>query len=155
MATNQEMFTRLGLTFEHKHDIKGIEEYFGKHRINEMFNEIMTNILHEQPEDPKLAILQHLQQMRTAKAPDSELNSLAEPFLVQEDMEAMFDAYDVLGTQNLPMAYLYHAMEIVGVKTGKEIIQERYSEVLEEETVNKVTFVYILQEEHKRLGYKN
>jgi hypothetical protein len=33
------------------------------------------------------------------------------------------------------------------------VLQERYSELLAEETVNKVSFVFVLAEEHRRSGF--
>ena len=44
-------------------------------------------------------------------------------------------------------------MGVVGIIDGAKILVERYPEVLQEETCNKVTFVYVLEEEHNKLGY--
>ena len=44
-------------------------------------------------------------------------------------------------------------MKSVGVVNPVQILRSRYPELEKEETVNKVTFVYVLEEEHKRLGY--
>ena len=63
---------------------------------------------------------------------------------------------DVLETGAIPKSYLEHALSVVGVKEVKSVLTERYSKLIdEEETVNKVSFVYILSCEHKRLGYNN
>ena len=70
-----------------------------------------------------------------------------------EDFEAMFDSYDVLGIQTIPRSYLEHALKMVGCDNAAHILQERYSEVMAEETINKVSFVFILAEEHKRTGF--
>ena len=48
---------------------------------------------------------------------------------------------------------VYIAMQVVGIENGEQILNERYQELLQEDTVNKVTFVYVLEEEHKRVGY--
>jgi hypothetical protein len=39
------------------------------------------------------------------------------------------------------------------VENGERIINDRYPELVQEETINKVNFVYVLEEEHKRVGY--
>jgi len=65
----------------------------------------------------------------------------------------MFDSYDVLGIQTIPRSYLEHALKMVGCDNAKRILEERYSEVIAEETINKVSFVFILAEEHKRTGF--
>ena len=44
-------------------------------------------------------------------------------------------------------------MKVCGVVRAAEIIEQRYPELVKEESINKVTFVYVLEEEHKRLGY--
>jgi len=75
------------------------------------------------------------------------------PFLTTDDFEAIFDAYDVLGIQTVPIAYLSQALSAVGVENGQQIIKERYPELTQEDYVNKVTFVYVIEEEHKRLGF--
>ena len=70
-----------------------------------------------------------------------------------DDFEAIFDSYDVLGVQTVPVMYLEHALWMVGVDNAKQVLHERYSELLAEETVNKVSFVFVLAEEHKRSGF--
>ena len=44
-------------------------------------------------------------------------------------------------------------MKVVGIEDSEKVLQERYPELVNDETVNKVTFVYVLEEEHKRVGY--
>lgn len=44
-------------------------------------------------------------------------------------------------------------MKVVGIENGANILQERYPELANEETINKVSFVYVLDEEHKRGGF--
>ena len=39
---------------------------------------------------------------------------------------------------------------MVGCDDAKRILHDRYSEIMSEETVNKVSFVFVLAEEHKR-----
>ena len=88
---------------------------------------------------------------------------MPEPFLTTEDFEAIFDSYDVLGIQTVPIAYLIQgkfvkliklpALFAVGVENGREVIESRYPELVAEDTINKVTFIYVLEEEHKRVGY--
>jgi len=70
-----------------------------------------------------------------------------------EDFEAIFESYDVLGIQTVSVMYLEHALKMVGIENAREILMERYSEIMEEDTVNKVSFVFVLAEEHKRAGF--
>ena len=73
----------------------------------------------------------------------------------EEDFEAIFDSYDVLGSQVIPKAYLYHALKMVGVEDAEEVVQSRYEELIEDDNINKVSFVFVLETEHKRLGFQN
>ena len=126
---------------------------------------MMTNMLHQKPmEDPKQYILQTLKSIQKAdhqsKAAgvdydplDKNIYKFMKPFMTQEDFEAMFDAYDVLDVGRVPMTFMEHAMEQVGVIEAKQTLAERYPELLQEETVNKVSFVFVLESEHKRQGY--
>ena len=87
----------------------------------------MTNILNERPEDPKAAVLKMLQQLKKKdfKKEDPFNNNIyefAEPFLDQDDFEAIFDSYDVLGIQTIPKSYLFHALRTVGVEDSEEVI---------------------------------
>ena len=55
--------------------------------------------------------------------------------------------------QTVSSQYLEHALRMVGCDEAKSILNERYTEIMAEETVNKVSFVFVLAEEHKRLGF--
>ena len=53
----------------------------------------------------------------------------------------------------MPIAYLSQALGAVGVENGQQVINERYPELVQEDYINKVTFVYVLEEEHRRVGF--
>jgi hypothetical protein len=53
----------------------------------------------------------------------------------------------------VPIAYLTQALSSVGVEDADRIIKEHYPELVQESYINKVTFVYVLEEEHRRLGF--
>jgi hypothetical protein len=55
----------------------------------------------------------------------------------------------------VPINYLAQALHAVGVENGSTIIKDRYPELVQEDYINKVTFVYVLEEEHRRLGFSN
>ena len=71
---------------------------------------------------------------------DGEVNT----YLGQEDFESIFDSYDVLQIQSVPISYLCQALAVVGVENGQQILLERYPELCKEEYVNKVSFVFVL-----------
>ena len=80
----------------------------------------MTNILNEKPANPKAALLKMLrsierQQYSKTDPHNNSLYAFESQFLTTADFEAIFDSYDVLQIQQIPVAYLYHALKIVGV----------------------------------------
>ena len=159
MAANlQNLAQQLNLSDEHHGSLREIETYFEKHRINELFNELMTNVLHERPADARKYLIDQLQVLqKTDFSKEDAFNvnkyKFGDSFLKMEDFEALFDSYDVLNVQTVPVMYLEHALRMVGVDNAKAVLAERYAEILAEDTVNKVSFVFVLSEEHKRAGF--
>ena len=47
----------LGLSAEHDHSVAKIHTYFKKNRVNELLNELMTNVLQERPQDARAYII--------------------------------------------------------------------------------------------------
>ena len=118
----------------------------------------MTNVLQERPVDARSFILNSLKSIQKHDFSKEDPNNknvykFQEPYLKEEDFEAIFDSYDVLGVQTVSSQYLEHALKMVGCDDAKSILNERYSEIMAEDTVNKVSFVFVLAEEHKRLGF--
>eukprot|EP00347_Sterkiella_histriomuscorum_P014982 403358764 len=152
----QQLMQKLNIGGEHKGKIEDINKYIKDHRIQELFNEMLTNILYNRPPSAKLFIIESLKNVQKVKPDDPHSNQIyqmQEPFLSTEDFEAIFESYDILGIQTVPIAYLIQALHVVGVENGKQVLENRYPELVQEETINKVTFVYVLEEEHKRVGF--
>ena len=120
----------------------------------------MTNLLAEKPADPKSAVIKMLETMKKknyAKTDpfNKQLYQFENQFLQQEDFESIFDSYDVLNIQQIPRSYLAHALKVVGVDQAEKVIEDRYLDLVEDDTINKVSFVFVLEQEHKRLGFLN
>ena len=114
--------------------------------------------MNDRPENPKVAILKMLKSLQRKNMGNFDphnktLYQFESEFLQEEDFEAIFDSYDVLGMQQIPKAYMYHALKMVGVEDAESVINERYAELVEEDTINKVSFVFVLETEHRRLGF--
>ncbi len=62
----------------------------------------------------------------------------------------MFIAYDMMNLHYIPVCYLIDGRKAMGVDKAEEIVNSKYKEVIEEGQVNKVTFLYVMEEEHKR-----
>ena len=174
MADQQDQ-TRAGklcsdanISQEHENDLEDTIQYMEEHRIPELFNELLTRILYERPDDAKERIVQMLKTVHKVQNKDSNSQRVyqileqpehkpnGEPidqFLGPDDFESLFDSYDILGIQSVSLKYLAQAMQVVGIQEPEKILAERYPEICKDEYVNKVSFVYILQEEHNKLGF--
>ncbi|CDW77706.1 tpr domain containing protein [Stylonychia lemnae] len=112
----QELLSTLSIGQEHKTKIDDIQKYIIENRIQELFNEILTNILHHRPQNAKQFIIQCLQNVKVVRPDDPHSNQIyemKEPFLLTEDFEAIFESYDVLGIQTVPIAYLIQGINIL------------------------------------------
>ena len=105
----------LGISNEHCDDMEAVMSYMEKNRIPELFNEILTRILDERPPDAKQHIIEYLKTAHKAPLDDPNSRKLyqfqdqegnIDTFLTQEDFESIFDSYDVLNIQSVPISYL-------------------------------------------------
>ena len=158
-----------GISQEHEGEIESTIKYMETHRIQELFNELLTRVLDERPDDAKYRIIQLLKTVQKIRAKDKHMQRVyqimdqpnakgpggdpTDCFLTPEDFESLFDSYDIFQTQSVPVTYLAQAMNVVGVVNPQQVLLERYKEICRDEFVNKVSFTYILQEEHMRLGF--
>ena len=91
----------------------------------------MTNILQERPVDARQYLLDSLKSLQKQDfSKEDPLNKniykFNEQFLKLEDFEAIFDSYDVLGVQTVPVKYLEHALRMVGVENSAAVLKDRY-----------------------------
>ena len=54
------MTQEVGVNKEHAGDMESIMSYMEKHRIQELFNEILTRVLDERPQKAKAHIIEYL-----------------------------------------------------------------------------------------------
>jgi hypothetical protein len=92
-----------------------VMKYQEEHRLPELFNEILTRILDERPNNAKYHIIEYLKTVKKQKSSDplcqkvyqfKDIKGGIDNYLVQEDFESVFDSYDVLGIQSVPISYL-------------------------------------------------
>jgi hypothetical protein len=51
--------------------------------------------------------LKNVQKVKTDDPHSQNIYAFPEPFLTTEDFEAIFESYDVLGIQTVPISYLF------------------------------------------------
>ncbi len=59
-----KLLNDLNLGLDQTNSVVAIDNYFDKHRINELFNELMTNLLNERPVDARSYILNGLKSIQ-------------------------------------------------------------------------------------------
>ena len=98
-------------------------KYMEGNRIPELFNEILTRIMDERPQDAKAHIIEYLKTVQKQRSEDPHCQKVyqfqdqdgnIDTYLTQEDFEAIFDSYDVLNIQSVPLSYLAQALSVVG-----------------------------------------
>lgn len=97
--------------------------------------------------------LKTVKKWKIGKKNEDSIWEFAEPILTTEDYEAIFRAYDISNVQYVPTQYLIEALKSLGVQGAEELIRRKYPDTLEDGHVNKVTFLYIVEEEHKLKGF--
>lgn len=61
----------------------------------------------------------------------------------------MFNAYDIMHLHYIPTSYLIDGLNSIGVPDAEQLVKTKYKDSIEEGQVNKVTFLYVMEEEHK------
>ena len=152
----ESLLPQLQIKELHHEKLKGIGKYVAKHKIQELFNELLVNILTTKPKDVKGTIINLLKKVKKNKIfPDRDevIWDFGQDYLEIGDFETLFDTYDVLGVHHIPVSYMIDALAVAGVPEAQKLVEEKYSDVLEEGHVNKVTFLYIIEEEHRKAGF--
>ena len=66
----EKLASEIGVSNEHAQDMEDIVKYMEKHRLPELFNEILTRILDERPRDAKFHIIECLRTIKKVKTMD-------------------------------------------------------------------------------------
>ena len=95
--------------------MESIMKYMEEHRLPELFNEILTRILDERPQKAKAHIIEYLKTVQKVRNDDplcqkvyhfQDQEGRVDSYLTQEDFESIFDSYDILNIQSVPLSYL-------------------------------------------------
>mmetsp|Transcript_15199 Transcript_15199/g.16915 ORF Transcript_15199/g.16915 Transcript_15199/m.16915 type:complete len:176 (+) Transcript_15199:3-530(+) len=151
----ETLLPKLRIKELHHDKLKGIGKYVAKHKVQELFNELLVNILTTRPKDVKGTIVNLLKKVNKKISPENKevIWDFGSNYLEIGDFETLFDTYDVLGVHHIPVSYMVDALAVVGVPEAKQLVEIKYPEILEEGHVNKVTFLYIIEEEHRKSGF--
>ena len=88
-SRGERMTQELGINKQHSSDVENIIKYMEKHRIQELFNEILTRILDERPQDAKAHIVEYL---KTAQRVQND-DPLSQKLYAFQDQDGNEDTY--------------------------------------------------------------
>ncbi|CAG9333108.1 unnamed protein product [Blepharisma stoltei] len=131
-------------------EFEKINTYLNEKGIPELFNKLLTQVIHDKPENVKSHILQQLTKLRYFR----EHPNMQEPrYFTNEEFETMFEAYDIAGENSLPYQCLVQALTISGIVNPEEALREDFPELTEELKVSRPKFVQVMMQEFIKRGF--
>eukprot|EP00825_Cyclidium_porcatum_P002406 TRINITY_DN11109_c0_g1_i3.p1 TRINITY_DN11109_c0_g1~~TRINITY_DN11109_c0_g1_i3.p1 ORF type:complete len:184 (-),score=33.24 TRINITY_DN11109_c0_g1_i3:123-674(-) len=120
--------------------IKKADQYLAKHKIEIIFNELLANIIHVQPDNVQDTIVNSLKQRKI----------INQTYFEECDFEAFFENYNFLNQQRISVLFLIQALQMVGVQMTQENLIQKYVSLAKDNLVDKKSFVEILSKEYKQ-----
>ena len=138
------------LTEDQENSVKTYEDYLKEHKIPELFNKLLTQIVNDRPGDVKKHLAEQLEKiLYYRKNP-----SLQEPsYFTSEDFENMFDAYDIVGEGVVDFECLVQALRVAGIRDPEEALSKDFAQVRHNSHISKPQFTMILNAEFGKRGY--
>lgn len=136
------------MTHSQEEDYASIESYLSEKQIPELFNRLLTSIIHSKPDNVKSFVQSQLEEIKKLSA-----QGQSGLYFSNEDFEAIFDSYDVAQIGRLPYSVLVQALKAVGVEYPVEALQVDFSELQLDSYISKPKFIQILTEEFAKRGY--
>mmetsp|Transcript_30787 Transcript_30787/g.35051 ORF Transcript_30787/g.35051 Transcript_30787/m.35051 type:complete len:467 (+) Transcript_30787:24-1424(+) len=143
-------FTHENVTIDQDIQLKRDEDYLKEYHINAVFNEVLANLIHEQPEDINQFVLNYFKDLND-KFPD--IRKFKSRFLSKEDFSVMFDNYDILEINSVPYDYLVQAMEVAGIADPASVLTA-YN-LQSGDSVEKSTWMEVFKNEFPERGMSN
>ena len=72
-------------------------------------------------------------------------------YFEDEDFELMFKTFDFFKKDEVPRNYLFYALDLIGCKYDKAVLQQKYK-LAEEEKIQKKNFIKILRREYTKMA---
>ncbi|OMJ86274.1 hypothetical protein SteCoe_12260 [Stentor coeruleus] len=130
--------------------VEKYEGYLRNHKIHELFNKLLTQILHDRPVNVRHHILEQLSNIKNQiKNPSAHVPA----YLTSGDFETMFDAYDIAGEGSLDYYTLLQAMMVAGVKNPEIYLKQDFPQITEKSMIGKPQFTQIMNAEFTKYGF--
>jgi len=131
------------LTKEQETNIVESEKYVEKHKLDQLFNELLAQIIWKQPEDIKDALKQELENIKE--------NKQIEGFFDPKDFEILFENYDVSKQGSIKFSFVVLILQAVGIEYDAEKYKQSFGKDITNDTlVTKAHFLDIITKEYKQ-----
>lgn len=132
--------------------IEKIQKYLKEKQVPELFNRLLTQIIHDKPADVK----KHLcEQLTLIKNLEKEKNLQEIKYFTSEDFDTMFDSYDLAGENSVNYYCLLQALRVAGVKDPETALKEDFSMIKEDDSISRTQFSQVMLLEFGKRGYSN
>lgn len=130
--------------------VEKYEGYLRKNQIPELFNKLLTQILHDRPVNVRHHILEQLNNIQNQMKRN---NAQDYAYFSSVDFDTMFDAYDIAGEGTLDYYTLLQAMTVAGVKNPEIHLKQDFPQITEKSMIGKPQFTQIMVAEFTKYGY--
>ena len=138
------------ITPNQSESIEKYQIYLKQKKVPELFNKLLTRIIHDKPKNVKQHIIEQLIEL---KKQEKDSNLIPAQYLNSEDFETMFDAYDIAGEGNVNYSVLVHALSVAGVADPQEAVAQDFPEVKPSSLIGRAQFSHIMVAEFNKRGY--
>ena len=133
-------------------NIEKFQKYLAEKKIPELFNRLLTQIIHDKPKNVK----QHIaEQLTSIKSQHGNANAHQNAYFTSEEFETMFDSYDIAGEGTVDYPCLLQALTIAGVKDPEQALKEDFPQIKSTSMIGRPQFSQVMVLEFGKRGYSN
>jgi Ca2+-binding EF-hand superfamily protein len=137
-------------TAQQKAKKEKIDSYLSEKKIPELFNRLLTKIIHDKPKDIKSHIIEQLTEIQYYQKNPSMIPA---SYFTSEDFENMFDIYDVAGEGRVTYHVLVQALTVAGVTDPVKALSQDFPELRPDSFIQRPKFTQVMIDEFVKRGY--
>ncbi|EAS02284.2 tetratricopeptide repeat protein (macronuclear) [Tetrahymena thermophila SB210] len=138
---NLQKLGERNVTRSQKTSIVEAEKYLAENKIEEMFNELLAQVIQNRPKDVKKFLREQLELQIKLQGDNY--------YITKQDIEAIFLNYDFFQENKVPYTMLVQALGLVGVEYSVKEFLERYPQYEAQKYIVKEQFIMIMTDEYR------
>ncbi|KAL4439090.1 hypothetical protein ABPG74_008865 [Tetrahymena malaccensis] len=138
---NLQKIGERNVTRSQKTSIVEAEKYLAENKIEEMFNELLAQVIQNRPKDVKKFLREQLELQIKLQGDNY--------YFTKQDIEAIFLNYDFFQENKVPYTMLVQALGLVGVEYNVKEFLERYPQYEAQKYIVKEQFIMIMTDEYR------